>query len=173
MQSIGDGTPSSSTLIDIIDLTKESPTVKPRLKHRHTASECASKDHNVPERSDSRYLCRRHRLSNNQRHDTNESIRQETTQSDVTCIDKVVILDDTIYIDEDDIHYATESDNGEAIPLTCPICFEPLSSKLKPTTTRCGHIFCAECLVAFLRTSKKCPTCKANVTLRSCTRLFL
>lgn len=87
--------------------------------------------------------------------------------------DEIVTLEETVCVEDDDVHYATEADNGEPIPLMCPICYELLNSKLKPTTTRCGHIFCTPCLEAFLRTSKKCPTCNANVTLKSCTRLFL
>lgn len=89
------------------------------------------------------------------------------------CTEDITILDDTICISDDDKHYVTESDNGEPLLLTCPICFELLCSKLKPITTRCGHIFCMQCLETHLLVSKKCPTCQNSVTLKSCTRLFL
>lgn len=88
-----------------------------------------------------------------------------------TSSNEVLTLDDTI--EENKTFYTVESDNREPVPLTCPICFESLSSNLKPITTRCGHLFCAECLETFIRTSKKCPTCKAAITLKSCTRLYL
>lgn len=91
----------------------------------------------------------------------------------VTRTEETVILDDTIYISDDDQHYITKSDNGKSLILTCPICFEVLSSKLKPTTTRCGHVFCAHCLEVYLRKSKKCPACNTTTTLKSCTRLYL
>jgi len=81
-------------------------------------------------------------------------------------------LDDTIEEDNKTC-YTIKSDTTEPVPLICPICLEPLSSDLKPTATRCGHLFCSECLQTFIRTSKKCPTCKATVGLKSCTRLYL
>lgn len=87
--------------------------------------------------------------------------------------EEIISLDDTICVPDDDNHYVTESNNGKPLPLTCPICFELLCSTLEPTTTCCGHVFCAQCLKVHLRKSKECPTCKTVINLKSCTRLFL
>ncbi|XP_076683464.1 uncharacterized protein LOC143376721 [Andrena cerasifolii] len=65
-----------------------------------------------------------------------------------------------------------ESTAGNLHVLTCPICYEELSSKLKPMSTRCGHIFCSHCLEQIMRTSRKCPTCQRAIKHRACTRLY-
>ena len=53
---------------------------------------------------------------------------------------------------------------------TCAVC---LDAYVLPTTTRCGHVFCARCLQAALRHSSQCPTCRKKVTKSSCVRVFL
>ena len=51
------------------------------------------------------------------------------------------------------------------VPLDqCPIC---LSEYKHPQTTKCGHIFCRECIEQSLKYSSFCPTCKTPLrTLR-------
>ncbi|XP_076238123.1 E3 ubiquitin-protein ligase RNF4 [Calliopsis andreniformis] len=71
-----------------------------------------------------------------------------------------------------DAYCINDPTEGNVFVLTCPICFEKLSSKMKPMSTRCGHIFCTQCLELALRASKKCPTCKKAVKIQNCTRLY-
>ncbi|XP_011066626.1 PREDICTED: uncharacterized RING finger protein C548.05c-like [Acromyrmex echinatior] len=156
-----------SPSIDVIDLTKESPSsVRPLRKSRQRNVENVSSSNNVTSNSDQRPIPPIV-LGNTQ--DTQmKSTRKKERVSQATS--EVLILDDTI--EEDKICYSVQSDIKEPVPLTCPICFEALSSKLKPYTTRCGHLFCLECLQTFLQTAKKCPTCKTTIALKSCTRLY-
>lgn len=71
------------------------------------------------------------------------------------------------------ICYVDDSNEGNSIVLTCPICYEQLSSKMKPTCTPCGHIFCTQCLNLALRRAKKCPICQKIIKQQSCTRIHL
>lgn len=65
-----------------------------------------------------------------------------------------------------------DSVNGDSNVLSCPICLEYLTSKRKPTSTRCGHVYCEECIQQTLTMSKKCPKCQAGITPKSCIRLY-
>lgn len=69
--------------------------------------------------------------------------------------------------------YVNEPADENSVALSCPICYEQLSSNLKPMSTRCGHIFCAQCLELALRQTKKCPLCKRATKLPSCIRLCI
>ena len=42
----------------------------------------------------------------------------------------------------------------------CSICFDTLED---PVLTKCGHLFCCECLDMCLQAKKQCPMCKANL----------
>lgn len=107
------------------------------------------------------------------RNSPRETARNTTACNDVTSMNETINLDDTILVKDDDKRYAVTSDRGELTSLKCPICFELLSSEMKPTTTRCGHVFCAKCIETYVPIRKKCPTCNSSITLKSCTRLFL
>ncbi|XP_018054052.1 PREDICTED: uncharacterized RING finger protein C548.05c-like [Atta colombica] len=161
----------SPSLIDVIDLTKESPSsVRPSRSHQRNVENISSSN-NVTSNSDH---CRRPIspivLGNTQATQT-KNTKKKGRVSRAIGSNEVLTLDNTI--EEDKICYTVQSDIKEPVPLTCPICFEALSSKLKPYTTRCGHLFCSDCLQTFLQTAKKCPTCKTTITLKSCTRLYL
>ena len=43
---------------------------------------------------------------------------------------------------------------------TCSICLEPLTKDKNITTTACGHIFHAACLLKASRQSSSCPLCR-------------
>ncbi|CAI0436818.1 unnamed protein product [Linum tenue] len=54
---------------------------------------------------------------------------------------------------------------------SCPVC---MSDLVEPTSTKCGHIFCKECLRKSLASSnKKCPTCRQKVGRRGFFRVYL
>ncbi|XP_018407707.1 PREDICTED: E3 ubiquitin-protein ligase RNF4-like [Cyphomyrmex costatus] len=160
----------SPTIIDIIDLTKESPNTVRRSRSQRRNDEDVPSNHNIGSHSHRIVMPIPPIVLGNTQDIPTRNTRNRERVSHATSSNEVLTLDNTM--EEDKICYTVESDAKEPIPLTCPICFEVLSSKLKPYTTRCGHLFCSECLQTFLRTAKKCPTCKATVALRSCTRLY-
>lgn len=53
----------------------------------------------------------------------------------------------------------------------CPICQEIIAASAPPSggggrvarKTRCGHLFCGECIGTWLRQSKKCPVCMTHL----------
>ncbi|KAF5741280.1 E3 ubiquitin-protein ligase RNF4 isoform X2 [Tripterygium wilfordii] len=53
---------------------------------------------------------------------------------------------------------------------TCPICFGPLVEEM---STKCGHIFCKECIKTAIGKQAKCPTCRKKVTVKELIRVFL
>ncbi|KAF7845584.1 E3 ubiquitin-protein ligase RNF4-like [Senna tora] len=52
----------------------------------------------------------------------------------------------------------------------CPICMGPLVEEM---STRCGHIFCKNCIKAAIKVQNKCPTCRKKVTMKELIRVFL
>ncbi|XP_010524666.1 PREDICTED: E3 ubiquitin-protein ligase RNF4-like [Tarenaya hassleriana] len=53
---------------------------------------------------------------------------------------------------------------------TCPICMSPFTQE---TSTKCGHIFCKECIRTAISSQHKCPTCRKKVLARDLIRVFL
>lgn len=49
---------------------------------------------------------------------------------------------------------------GETRALECPICLGDFDCADELSVTRCGHIFCSECLEATVRGNAHCPTCR-------------
>ncbi|KAK7404370.1 hypothetical protein VNO78_05215 [Psophocarpus tetragonolobus] len=52
----------------------------------------------------------------------------------------------------------------------CPICMGPLVHEM---STRCGHIFCKDCIRAAISAQGKCPTCRKRVIAKDLIRVFL
>ncbi|KAK7264150.1 hypothetical protein RJT34_31754 [Clitoria ternatea] len=53
---------------------------------------------------------------------------------------------------------------------SCPICMGPLVEEM---STRCGHIFCKNCIKAAITAQGKCPTCRKKITVKELIRVFL
>uniref|UniRef100_A0A0A9CMV4 RING-type domain-containing protein n=1 Tax=Arundo donax TaxID=35708 RepID=A0A0A9CMV4_ARUDO len=53
---------------------------------------------------------------------------------------------------------------------TCPVCWNKLE---EPSTTICGHIFCAECIKQAIQVHKKCPTCRRSLRSNNFHRIYL
>ncbi|KAK7312232.1 hypothetical protein VNO77_35952 [Canavalia gladiata] len=53
---------------------------------------------------------------------------------------------------------------------SCPICMGPLVEEM---STRCGHIFCKNCIKAAISAQGKCPTCRKKITVKELIRVFL
>jgi len=51
----------------------------------------------------------------------------------------------------------------------CNICLEAAS---EPVVTRCGHLYCWNCLVKWLENKNDCPVCKGGVVKEECIPLY-
>ena len=53
----------------------------------------------------------------------------------------------------------------------CPIC---LSNAKLPVVTRCGHIFCWECIKTWVNVKQiqECPSCKSGIKLNEVIKLY-
>lgn len=49
--------------------------------------------------------------------------------------------------------------------LNCPICYLPMDETVQIVMTKCGHLFCQECILQFRNITKndKCPTCRVHL----------
>ncbi|EOA31542.1 hypothetical protein CARUB_v10014744mg [Capsella rubella] len=52
----------------------------------------------------------------------------------------------------------------------CPICLCPFTEEV---STKCGHIFCKECIKNAISVQAKCPTCRKKVSAKDLIRVFL
>ena len=52
----------------------------------------------------------------------------------------------------------------------CAVCLE---AYVNPTSTRCGHVFCARCIAAAIKHNGTCPTCRKRTTKAQCLRVYL
>lgn len=157
--------------IDYIDLTEESP-VNRALRIRNvnyenisnscTRKNCKKANRKQPVESENVIVI-----------DAKDTISKDNRKNaNDKSIVEIIDLDDTAIQDKAAACFADDAAQGNLVMLTCPICFEQLSSRMKPMSTRCGHIFCAQCLQRAIKGTHKCPTCKATVRLKACTRLY-
>ncbi|KAH8243566.1 hypothetical protein KR032_008608, partial [Drosophila birchii] len=54
----------------------------------------------------------------------------------------------------------------------CPVCLENVRRR-EPVSTKCGHVFCKDCLVGAINSVHKCPLCNKKITQRQFTRIYL
>lgn len=52
----------------------------------------------------------------------------------------------------------------------CPIC---LNNIKEPGATKCGHLFCYECIVDCIKQMRSCPTCRAKCQANQVIKLFV
>lgn len=55
-----------------------------------------------------------------------------------------------------------DSLSSEPVRIKCPICFESVIGR-EPVSTKCGHVFCKQCIQSCLQLAKKCPMCKSSL----------
>jgi len=53
----------------------------------------------------------------------------------------------------------------------CSICLD--SMKNKEASTKCGHLFCFDCIKAAVKAQKKCPTCRLKLGVKDVHRVYL
>lgn len=56
--------------------------------------------------------------------------------------------------------------------LECPICLQNINGR-EPTATKCGHLFCSNCIRRSINTRPKCPICNAPALLSELRSIFL
>ncbi|NWW86737.1 RNF4 ligase, partial [Rhynochetos jubatus] len=65
---------------------------------------------------------------------------------------------------------ATGDNNVPSGTVSCPICMdgyvEIVQSGRLIVSTKCGHVFCSQCLRDSLRNANSCPTCRKKLTHR-------
>ncbi|XP_034661767.1 E3 ubiquitin-protein ligase RNF4-like [Drosophila subobscura] len=54
----------------------------------------------------------------------------------------------------------------------CPVCLE-IARHREPLSTKCGHVFCRQCIEKAIITFQKCPLCQKKCTLAMTRRIFL
>ncbi|XP_017144678.1 E3 ubiquitin-protein ligase complex slx8-rfp subunit slx8 isoform X2 [Drosophila miranda] len=54
----------------------------------------------------------------------------------------------------------------------CPVCLDCVRHR-EPTSTKCGHVFCRQCIEASIRSTHKCPMCNKKLSIRQVTRIYL
>ncbi|NXF33537.1 RNF4 ligase, partial [Nyctibius bracteatus] len=116
-------------------------------------------------------------VSKNQRQRRNLRLRSQR-QSD-SC---VLSSDDEDETRDNDV-YVTDKVSQELGPLedetasskpsgtvSCPICMDGYSEIVQSgrliVSTKCGHVFCSQCLRDSLRNANSCPTCRKKLTHR-------
>ncbi|XP_051921652.1 RING finger protein 4 isoform X2 [Hippocampus zosterae] len=61
--------------------------------------------------------------------------------------------------------------------ISCPVCMDTYSEMVESgrlvVSTKCGHVFCSQCLRDALRRSLTCPTCRKRLTPRQYHPLYI
>nr|XP_020441076.1 E3 ubiquitin-protein ligase RNF4 isoform X2 [Monopterus albus] len=61
--------------------------------------------------------------------------------------------------------------------ISCPVCLDSYSeiieSRRLVVSTKCGHVFCSQCLRDALTSSHTCPTCRKRLTHRQYHPLYI
>ncbi|XP_011291118.2 uncharacterized protein LOC101889746 [Musca domestica] len=65
-----------------------------------------------------------------------------------------------------------ESESSNHTPFMCPVCMESCL-KRRPTSTKCGHVFCEECIKMSIRLTHKCPMCKTRINCSQLIRIYV
>jgi len=53
---------------------------------------------------------------------------------------------------------------------SCPICLCPFQ---EPTTTKCGHVYCHDCIQRQIQVNRQCAVCRRKLTAKQLTRLYI
>lgn len=79
----------------------------------------------------------------------------------------------------DKVSSLTSSSSSRSTPgtISCPVCLDSYSEIVESgrlvVSTRCGHVFCSQCLRDALASSHTCPTCRKRLTHRQYHPLYV
>ncbi|NXU21810.1 RNF4 ligase, partial [Thalassarche chlororhynchos] len=101
-------------------------------------------------------------ITENQRQRRNLRLRGQR-QFDI-CI---LISNDEDETRDNDVYVTDTVPSGT---VSCPICMDGYSEIVQSgrliVSTKCGHVFCSQCLRDSLRNANSCPTCRKKLTHR-------
>uniref|UniRef100_A0A8C0BU29 E3 ubiquitin-protein ligase RNF4 n=1 Tax=Buteo japonicus TaxID=224669 RepID=A0A8C0BU29_9AVES len=79
----------------------------------------------------------------------------------------ILISDDEDEPRDNDVYVKDRVPSGT---VSCPICMDGYSEIVQSgrliVSTKCGHVFCSQCLRDSLRNANSCPTCRKKLTHR-------
>ncbi|XP_074375306.1 uncharacterized protein LOC141717094 [Apium graveolens] len=53
---------------------------------------------------------------------------------------------------------------------TCPVCLGPIVQEM---STKCGHVFCKECISQSIATQGRCPVCRTKISMKDSIKIYL
>jgi hypothetical protein len=130
-------------------------------------------------------------IQTNSHHTLSTELLLEITEDLYTIHETAITLTDACELLDDDVCHATNpwSDGDSLSDLECsirapiherllgklesdgrecPICLEEMGADTdddnkRPATTRCGHVFCAECVERAVEEQQRCPMCRTEI----------
>ncbi|KAH8342640.1 hypothetical protein KR067_005993 [Drosophila pandora] len=147
----------------IIDLSEpqEEPRSNSRHRRRRLADEIFADD--APEASRSRSRSRsRSSHRRRRRHD-------EPNAEEVIDVDEVEPPPKRARKEDEEEEEEPEPEPG---CYKCPVCLGCARGH-EPVATKCGHIFCRDCLELSLQKAKRCPICFTRLTRRQYMRIYI
>ncbi|XP_007903434.1 RING finger protein 4 isoform X1 [Callorhinchus milii] len=61
--------------------------------------------------------------------------------------------------------------------ISCPICLDNYTEIVQSgrliVSTKCGHVFCSQCIRDSLKNAQTCPTCRVKLNSRQCHPLYI
>lgn len=95
---------------------------------------------------------------------------QEIAQQNKIDTDLKLCLELFNKTETENVQIPTEVPSPETPTFTCPICMDQLTEE---TSTKCGHIFCKECIEGAMAVSQRCPTCRKKLKKKDIIRVYL
>ncbi|XP_001373850.2 E3 ubiquitin-protein ligase RNF4 [Monodelphis domestica] len=111
-------------------------------------------------------------IEENRRQRRNPRISRGQPDSCVLSSDDEEIRDNDVYVTENPSRESVvlEEETSSIRPsgtVSCPICMDGYSEILQSgrliVSTKCGHVFCSQCLRDALRNASSCPTCRKKL----------
>ncbi|XP_067617616.1 probable serine/threonine-protein kinase nek3 [Eurosta solidaginis] len=66
----------------------------------------------------------------------------------------------------------TTTNSSGRVPFMCAVCMESCVNN-QPTSTKCGHVYCSNCIRQAIRLTRKCPMCNTKVTANQLFRIYI
>lgn len=105
----------------------------------------------------------------NRRHTTGESyVVSSDEEEDTPAVLRAAVMSSL---------HSNSSSRSTPGTISCPVCLDAYSEIVESgrlvVSTRCGHVFCSQCLRDALTSSHTCPTCRKRLTHRQYHPLYI
>lgn len=97
------------------------------------------------------------------------SITTSTTNIGTTKKEEMNVWSASGQVEDSDAGVTSESGR---VPFMCAICMDSCVNN-QPTSTKCGHVFCGNCIHEAVRLTRKCPMCKAKISPTMLFRIYI